>query len=138
MIAVALLAYTVSKADYNWKKVIITGIGLALTAYFIRMLPITFGVHTLILIALLFLSLIKFCAVVTVNGILGSVVAFVALVVFETISVMTLLQMFSITTEVVAENQYLRTLVGIPHIILLVLSSFLLKKFSVRSSKDVF
>lgn len=139
MIAVALLGFIVSKAQINWKIVVFTGIGLASAAFSIRMIPtITFGIHTIILIAILFLALIKLGGVEIANGILGSVVAFIALVVFETIGVMTLLQVFNLTTEMVAENQYLRTLVGWPHILLLFLSSFLINKLRARRKNAFF
>lgn len=84
MIAVALLGFTLSRAQYNWKIVVFTGIGLALLANFIRMVPnITFGVHTVILIAVLVLILINFRRVEIASAILGSVSAFVALVVLK-------------------------------------------------------
>ena len=58
------------------------------------------------------------------NGILGSVIAFLALVVFETIGVMSILKIFNLTSADIVENPYVRTLAGWPHILLLFLSSF--------------
>ncbi len=139
MIAVALLGFTISKAQYTWETVVFTGIGLALTAYFIRMIPnIAFGVHTLVLIAVLFLALINFGGVEIANGILGSVIGFLALVVFETIGVMSIMKIFNLTSADIVANTYARTLAGWPHILLLFLSSFLVKKWWLRSHKNAF
>lgn len=139
-IAVALLGFTISKAQYtSWKTVVYTGIVLALTAYFIRMIPnITFGVHTLIQIAVLFLALIKFGKVEIANGILGSVIGFLALVVFETIGVMSIMKIFNLTSADIVANTYARTLAGWPHILLLFLSSFLIKKWRLRGHNNAF
>lgn len=138
MIAVALLGFIVSKAHYNWKTVVLTGISLALVAYFIRIIPnITLGIHTIILIAILFFVLTKIGGVEIANGILGAVSAFVALVVFETIGVISILKIFNLTTSELIENQYIRTLVGWPHTLLLFLTSFLIKKWRLRSKKNV-
>ncbi|WP_242837037.1 hypothetical protein [Dehalobacter restrictus] len=56
-IAVVTLAYVIAGMPFAWKKIVSMGIILALTSYLLRFFPILFGLHTVIMLVLLFILL---------------------------------------------------------------------------------
>lgn len=58
-IAVVTLAFVIARISLKWNKVLLIGIVLAFCAYVIRLFPIPFGIHTILLIFLLFIFLTR-------------------------------------------------------------------------------
>ncbi len=59
-IAIVPLAFVIAKVPIRWIEIIPIGIGLAFVAYVLRLLPITFGVHTIFLNAFFVFIFIQF------------------------------------------------------------------------------
>ncbi len=127
-IAVAALTFVLSKAELNWKKICLFGIGLSFIAYAIRLLPITLGVHTIVCLSLLIVFMNAFTDADTVVSIVSSVVSFLALLLFETMSIRIITSVFNITFETFLKNSILRTLIGLPHVVLLFLTGYIVKR----------
>lgn len=131
-IGLITLAFVLAGAELNWKKLFLLGSTLALTAFFIRMLPITFGIHTIVLICLLVFFVTNFSEANLTTAIMSALISFICLVVFEITTHMTAFKIFQIPMEVVTNNQMLKLLVGMPQVILLFLSSIIIRKYRKR------
>lgn len=127
-IGIVTLAFVIAKASLDWGKIISSGVFLAVSAYLLRMLPITFGVHTIVLIGFLFFILFKFAKVNLTTSIVTSIVSFLALIVFETVSLSILMPLFNITHDLFISNVIIRVLITIPQVLLIYLTAYLIKK----------
>jgi len=127
-ISVAILAFVLSKVKIEWKKVMIIGIVLSLSAYILRLLPITFGVHTIVYIGLLFIMLMKLGQITLMTAIINSLITLLFLIIFETTTSMLVMKLFEITQQIIKEKILINMLVFYPHVILLVFTAFLINK----------
>jgi hypothetical protein len=50
-IAVATLAFVIADIPLVWKRIIFIGIIVAFTSYILRLFPLTFGIHTVLIMA---------------------------------------------------------------------------------------
>lgn len=127
-IAVVTLTFILSKAELSWRKICLLGIGLSLVVYTIRLFPITLGVHTIVSLSLLIVCMNIFTGVDTTTSIVSSVVSFLALLLFETVSIRIITSAFNIPFETILKNSILRTLIGLPHVVLLFLTGYIVKR----------
>lgn len=128
-ICIVFLAFALSKVKLHWKKVIPIGIFLSFSAFILRLLPITFGVHTIVYIGLLFYFLVKVGKVPLVNAITNSLATFLLVIIFETTTSSLIMKIFEINQTQLNENLLTRLLVIYPHIILLFISALLVKRY---------
>lgn len=129
MIAIVLLAFVITKASLEWKKICIIGIIMGFASYFIRLLPLTFGIHTVILIGILFIILSKYARVNFNSALIGSLLSFLAIIVAETISLSLLMPIFNVTSEILFTNTIVRVLISWPQILFVIALSFCIHKF---------
>jgi len=129
-ISVAILAFVLSKVKLEWKKIMIISIVLPFSAYLLRLLPISFGVHTIVYIGLLFFMLIRLGQVPLVNAIINSLITLLFLIIFETTTSMIIMNLFNITQQMMEDEILINMLVFYPHVILLAFTAFLINKKS--------
>jgi len=127
-IAVVTLTFVLSKAELNWGKICLLGIGLSLVVYTIRLFPITLGVHTIVSLGLLIVFMNAFTDVDTTTSVVSSVISFITLLVFEKVSIKIITSVFNITIETILKNSIVRTLIGLPHVVLLFLTGYIMKR----------
>lgn len=135
-IAVVTLAFVIARIPLKWKKVIILGICLAFISYGVRLFAIPFGIHTLLLIVLLFLALTLLGKGELSLSLIASISSFLALATFEFLSLSILMPIIKVTPETLFANPVKRTMLGEPNVLLLFISSFLLNKFMKRGSSN--
>jgi len=126
--SIAVLAFILSKVKLEWKKVMIVGIVIPFSAYLLRLLPITFGVHSIVSIGLLFFMLMKLGQVTLMSAIINSLITLLFLIIFETITSMLIMNLFEITQQMIKEKILINMVVFYPHVILLVFTAFLINK----------
>lgn len=131
-IAVALLAFTIAGISFKWLEAIFLGTTLAIVAYLIRLLPVTFGVHTVILICFLFfyLSLIK--KIDLSRAILSTLLSFLLLLFCESLIVPIIMHFLDISRTDLLINNKLRILVTLPHVFILYFLVFLINKIGFK------
>lgn len=127
-IAVAALAFVIARAELDWKKIGLVGVILAVIAYIVRLLPVTFGVHTVVLIMLLFLLVNKFGQVNLVLSIVSAIISFFVLVIVETVIHLAFFTLAKLPVEAVLNNDILNALIGLPQILLIFLTAYVIKK----------
>jgi len=134
-IAVVTLAYVISKISIDWRKISIIGILLALSSYVLRLFPVTFGIHTIMLIAILFIFLIKINQTNLNLALVASLISFLALIITETICLSILMPLLNITPADIISNNVVRILISLPQVLVMFLLSYFL--YSVRTAKKV-
>ncbi|KUO73299.1 MAG: hypothetical protein APF81_11855 [Desulfosporosinus sp. BRH_c37] len=127
--AVVTLAFVIARIPLQWKKILLIGIVLAFISYIVRLFPIPFGVHSFLIIILLFIALTWLGKGDFSLSLLASLVSFLALVIFELVCLSLLMPVFGVTPETLFTNLLIRILITEPQVILLLISAFLLYKF---------
>lgn len=132
-IAVVTLASVIARIPLNWKKMIPMGIFLALLVYIARLLPAPFGLHTLILIIVLFGYLLYHNRDLSLS-LIASLVSFFALTIFEVSFLSVFMRCFHITKETIFGDPAVRILVGMPQVILIFFTALVISKVRKRGS----
>jgi len=132
-IAVVTLAFVIARVPLDWKKIILGGIFLALSVYLLRMLPITFGVHTIVLIGFLFFIVFRSGQVSLTSSIITSILSILTLIILEIISLSILMPVFNITHDVFVKNVFLRILITLPQVLLIFIVAFVIRNFLKRT-----
>lgn len=126
-IAVITFCYALLNLDFQWIKIIKQGLALAIATYLIRMLPLPFGVHTIIVIFALAFILAFFIqsnlVLVFKTSIITSIIIAITEIVFNEI----FLRNLNLTFSQAYENKLLWTIMGLPHVLLLFILSWIIK-----------
>ncbi|MEL7565028.1 MAG: hypothetical protein AAGU27_09120 [Dehalobacterium sp.] len=131
-IALVVLAFAIAKAKFDWKRIILMGTLLACIAFVTRLIPITFGVHTLVCLGLLIFLLNYFQKVDLIRSILSVLISAFILILGEYCSRMATLAIFNLTMEEVTNSEFLITVTGIPEVVLLFILALLIKKYIIK------
>lgn len=127
-IALVTLAFVIAKIPLEWKKIVPGGVVLAIAAYILRLLPITFGIHTIIILGLLFLFLVKFGKGAFDTSLIASLISVLVLIVTETVCLSLLMPFFGVTPEMLFTNVAVRILITLPQVFLLFIFAFIVTK----------
>lgn len=125
-IGVVTLACAIAGVAFQWKKIIPMGIFLALAAYFLRLLNLPFGSHTIVLVVFLLIFLIWKDKKDLSAALVSSLVSYVFLIVFETVSISILIAIFDVSPEDMFSDPYVRILFTEPQVILIFITTFLI------------
>lgn len=136
-IAVVALAFVIAKIPLEWKKIVPIGAALAVSSYFLRLLPITFGVHTIIIMGLLFLLLFKFGRSNINASLIASMLSFLTLILVETLCVSILMPVFEITSEVLFTDTTVRILISWPQVLIMYFIAYIILKVRTRKDKHI-
>ena len=126
--AVITLAFVIAGIPLKWNKVLLTGIVLAFCAYVVRLFPIPFGIHTILLLFVLFIILTFITKGDVGLSFIGSSSSILALGIFEYSCMSMFMLIFGFTPETLFNDLNIRILVGEPQVLLLFISAFLINK----------
>ncbi|MDK2986698.1 MAG: hypothetical protein PWQ96_2342 [Clostridia bacterium] len=132
MIAFSILILTINNDLKEWKKGIVMGIFLAFTMYFIRKLPLSFGIHTLTfasLTVIIFKIVFDYNVLTLIKSILLGVIL---LLIGEALSFTFLIKVLGYNMSEIVDNNFLWVASGWPQIFLLLFVSYL---FYLRNTK---
>lgn len=129
-VGVVTLAFVIAKLSLDWRKIVLIGSALAFGVYFLRLFPIAFGIHTIFQVVLLFIALIWICKGDLSLSLIASLLSFLALAMFEFISLSILMPIFGLTLETLFIDPFKRIIFGQPIVLLLFSSAFLLNRRS--------
>lgn len=118
--------YAFSGKEINKISFGISSILLAIAAYLVRMLPIHFGVHTIILLISYVLLTVFLNKVDTIKAISAGLISSIILFICEWLNVFMLINLFKIRVEIMFKSNFLKILYGIPSILLFALVIFLI------------
>jgi hypothetical protein len=113
---------------------------LGVTAYLVRLLPIPFGIHTIVLLILLFVFLLTIGEADFSSAILASFLSYLVLAVIEFLSLAILMPVFGITPKTLSIDSAKRIMLGEPGVFFILLIAFLthLTNMRKRSTEDDF
>lgn len=131
-IAVTALAFAIVKLPLRWSRIVVIGSILALCAFVVRQFPIPFGIHTILLILILFMFLTKLAKGDFSISLIASLLSFLALIIFETVCLSILMPAFGVTTEILMKKPFVMILITSPQVILLFVAAYLVRKYLSR------
>lgn len=127
-IALAALVMCLATGDFPWKRILKTGISYAVFVYLIRLLPFTPGVHVIVLAAILGACSIYFGELEMKRALVFSAMSVAALVLSEFVCVSLIVKLSNLSVENIMNNLFTRIIFGYPHVVVLFILAFLLKK----------
>lgn len=114
-----LAVHAFSKVAINKKKYILSGIIFSIAVYFIRLLPIEYGVHTLLSLIALIIIVNCINRINMVKVIRSSIIVFIIAFVFEGINVAFIQFVLKKDLNTIINNSVSRVLIGLPSVIIL-------------------
>jgi len=130
--ALISLAFVIARIPLKLNRILWIGIALAFCAYVVRLLPIPFGIHTILLLFILFTIITKECKGDVGFSFIASSLSFLALAIFEFTCMSLFMLSFGFRPETLLNDLTMRILVGEPHVLLLFISAFLINKLHIR------
>jgi hypothetical protein len=127
-IALASVAIALATGTLPRDKIMKIGLLQALSAYIIRLVPFTPGVHVLLLITTLAFFLIWICQANLKISVITSAITLCVLLVFEVLFTTAVFNLGIVNPNDLIQNTILRIVVGYPQIIFLFFLAFLINK----------
>lgn len=115
--ALVLASYALSNHRINIKRYIFSSILFALSIYFIRMLPINYGVHSILNIIIQTVILISINKIDIIPSIKSSIITFISLFIIELLNMLLLSLVFKERLEGIMSNTILKTICGLPSLL---------------------
>ena len=119
--------YTLSHTKMHLKRYFLSVIIMVVLAYGINLLPIHYGVHTLLTMVGLIITNIVINKISTIKSIVVTFSTIIIEFICEIIDLLTLHYFFNVDTEYIASNARLKILYGIPSLVLFLLIIILVK-----------
>ncbi|ACQ54520.1 hypothetical protein [Clostridium botulinum] len=129
-------AFSNSKISKN--KYILSSILLATTIYSIRLLPIHYGVHTILNIIAIILICIFINEVTPIKAISYSLILSIFLALSEALNLYFIYKIFGENVVDIFENPLKKSISGIPSMIMLIITVLFIFKIKNRRVRDVF
>ncbi len=128
-LASASLAVVILTGRLDWKKIFITGLLFAAAVYLVRLLPLAFGVHFIILMIILALLLSLQLKISFSKCLFTALAVGIILAIFESVFIYLLMILTGIAVEPTMEELHTRIVFGWPHIIAIFLLALAAKKW---------
>jgi len=135
--AVLTLAFIIAGIPLKWKRILLIGIFLAFCAYVVRLFPILFDIHVILLLCIYFLILTGLTKGDVGLSFIASSSSLLVLVIFEFGCMSLFMFLFGFTPETLFNDLIIRIVVGEPQVILLFISAFLLNKYITRVAEPL-
>lgn len=107
-------SYVFSNTKLNVKRYISSSLLLGTCVYTVRMLPINYGVHTILNVIIQTVILISISKIDTILAIKSSIVTTICLFIFEVLNILILSLIFKEQLDTIMLNVELKTLYGLP------------------------
>ncbi|RNC29843.1 MAG: hypothetical protein AWM53_00061 [Candidatus Dichloromethanomonas elyunquensis] len=130
--AVAALAFVIANIPLVWKRIALIGTIVACSAYVLRLLPITFGIHTVLIMSLLFILLIVIGKGNINSSLIASLISFLSLIIAETISLSLLMPLLNVDLQSLTTDSTARIIIGLPQEVIIILLAFVIFKIKNR------
>lgn len=113
-----MAVYVFSREKINLRKIITSGCLLGFIIFFIRILPIQFGIHTLIFLGTIILISICVNKIDTNKAISSSLVSTMILSICDSGNFFLIKDIFKINLKVIMSNPSLKVVYGLPSLVL--------------------
>ncbi|MPQ45165.1 hypothetical protein, partial [Clostridium tarantellae] len=109
-----LAAYAIKKSPINKKKYFISVIIMAVTVYFIRLLPISYGVHTILSLFLFIILSVYINKIDLTTSIKAGIITFIIQIISEIINVGVIKFVLNKNINDIFSHPTLKILYGVP------------------------
>lgn len=110
----ALSIYAFSGTTLSKKRYIVAASVLSINTYLVRMLPINFGVHTILLLMLYIIVAVNISKIDMMMAIKLSLIATIILSICDFVNLFMLVKIFSISIENLLDDTFTKTMLGLP------------------------
>lgn len=110
-------AYLFSSTKLDVKRYIISSLLLAVSTFVVRMLPINYGVHTILFIIMQTVILSGVNKIDVIKAVKSTIISIICLFTLETLNVLTLSFIFKDKLNEIMLNPNLKVLYGLPSLI---------------------
>ncbi|MDF2546785.1 MAG: hypothetical protein K0R93_1683 [Anaerosolibacter sp.] len=131
------LMYVLSNKQFDTNKLVLTGIILGITPFFIRLLPINFGVHTIISLIIYIIAAVGLNNINIITAISSGLLSIIILSICDFINFFVLVNLFKFPIETMLDNIKLKTLAGMPSLLLFALIVFFLYRIRRNKNEEV-
>ncbi|MGV8984058.1 hypothetical protein [Clostridium sp.] len=115
---VIFAVYAFSKTVINIKKYIISSILYLISVYLIRLLPIQYGVHTILNIIVIIIVSVNINKIGTIKSIKAGIMAVILLFICEGINMVIIQDVLKVNMINILSNTSLKILYGIPSLVM--------------------
>jgi hypothetical protein len=129
--------YAFSGKKINILNLFLYGVLLGVIGYLIRLLPIHFGVHTILFLMIYIFASVKVIQVEVFNAIAYSLIMVIILFISELINIYVGINLLNISTDIFFGNSLLKILYGLPSLILAFLVIFFIYYINHYKNKKV-
>ena len=133
-VAIVTLSFIIAKIPFYWKRIVIIGLIMAFTSYFIRLFPVTFGIHTVLIIGLEFLLLVQIGKGNINASLIASIISSLAIIIVETVSLITLMPLFGVTSDELVTNTATRILMTLPQVFVMFALAYIVFRISKQNN----
>lgn len=120
-ILVIFASHVIHGYQLNLKRILLTGGILGVCTYIARLLPVHFGVHTIILLSALIFLLVKMHGFNTSKAITSALLSFIILSISDLILVFMYVNVLKMSTDVLLDMSTKSILLGLPSLFLLLI-----------------
>lgn len=128
-IASTAFCFAIIKLPLIWNLILRIGVIYGISAFSIRLLPISYGVHTIILIFILVVLLVSFTKCKLSLAFMAALTNMITVAASEFL-LGALLNFLNISFQELYKNQWLWTLLGLPQVLILLSLAFILNYFN--------
>jgi len=140
-VALVCLTYSLSKMEWQWKRILIIALFHWCLASILRSLPISFGVHGIILIFSLCIWLTLLAKIQQLTALKASLIGFIVLVIIESLIFALIVKFTGLDFQYITNTPKIRLICGYPQVLVLFLFAVLLrkrnKKFAEGKTKQI-
>jgi hypothetical protein len=111
-----LAVHAFSKTGINLKKYLLSGVLLWIMAYLIRLLPIQYGVHTILGLIVLIVLVSSVNKIDIIKSIRAGIIIFTLVFIFEGINVFFIQSVLKKDINIIMGDHILKTLYGLPSV----------------------
>lgn len=133
MFIMILAIHVITKHKINTKKYILFSLAMSVITYLIRLLPIEFGFHTIILVILLIVAM-TISGIPLIKSIYGVLSVLFLLSICEYLNLL-IFEFIGIEINFIKDDPILKSLLGIPSLIILSLVVFIIYRWNKREGK---
>lgn len=132
-ILIILSIYSLAKKPIDKKRYLMLAVLCSIYPYFIRLLPISFGVHTILIIFVQVLLSVYIIQIDIIKAIAYSLITIVILSFCEAVSIFTFSSIFNIDVQAKLGNPFGKALYALPHLFLFGLIIMIIRRINFRS-----
>lgn len=126
VIGATALCFVLAGAGLRWRWILTVGLLQAATVYILRLLPLPFGLHSIIIVLLYVPYLRVIAAVPPLRALFAAFLAMALLALFEFVSFNVLMQATGLSYEKIMVDPLLRARMGLPQVFLLFATAFII------------